>query len=81
VRWQTDFTQVAGAPFIAQENALSGFTLNRRHYDAASVAFTNIVASGRALAPLVGTAGGAASFATDSRTAPPLLEEPLKPRE
>ena len=80
VRWQTDFTQVAGAPFITQETALSGFMLNRRHYDAASVAFTNIVPSGRALAPLIGTARGAASFATDARTAPPPLEEPPKPR-
>lgn len=75
VRWQTDFVQIAGATFIESESALSGFTLDRRSYDNASVAFTNIAAI-RAGAPFATLP----RFATSTDTAPPVLAEPLKPR-
>lgn len=75
VRWQIDFVQVAGATFIGSETALSGFTLDRRAYDSASVVFTQIAAvqAGAPYATLP-------RFATSTDTAPPVLSEPEKPR-
>lgn len=74
VRWQTDFRQIDGATFIATETALSAFTLDRRHYDSATVAFTGIAPTqnGTAFSSLP-------RFATNAQTAPPLLQEPEKP--
>lgn len=75
VRWQVDYVQIGGAPFISSEIALEGFTLDRRHYDGASVAFTDVIAAA-ADAPL----SRMPRFETDSGTAPPTLAEPLEPR-
>jgi hypothetical protein len=75
VRWQIDYVQISQAPFIAREIALSGFTLERRHYDSAAVAFTGISPSGStAWLPSL------PRFATNAETAPPVLSEPSKPR-
>lgn len=74
IRWQTDFTQTSGATFIAAETALSGFALDRRSYDSATVAFTGIT-SVSTTAPF----GSLQRFETNAETAPPNLTEPLKP--
>lgn len=75
VRWQIDYVQISGAPFIATETAFSGFSLDRRHYDAATVTFTGIASSQSAPA-----FAGMPHFAIDPETAPPVLAEPPKPR-
>lgn len=75
VRWRTDFVQIAGAPFISSETALSGFTLERRSYDSATVAINDIVPAGSG-APF----SALARFSTSSDSAPPILSEPAKPR-
>lgn len=75
VRWQTDFRQVDGTIFIATERALSAFTLDRRRYDSATVAFTNVTPTGQAA-----SFSSLPRFATNAETAPPVLAEPAKPR-
>jgi hypothetical protein len=42
VRWQIDYAQIGGAPFIASETSLAPVSWDRRHYDGASVAFTAV---------------------------------------
>jgi hypothetical protein len=74
IRWQTDFTQTSGATFISSETALSGFALDRRAYDSATVAFTGIT-SVSTNAPF----RELQNFETNSETAPPVLSEPAKP--
>jgi hypothetical protein len=75
VRWQIDYAQISGAPFIATETALSGLTLDRRRYDTASVAFTGIES-----APSAPAFAGMPRFAIDPETVPHVLAEPPKPR-
>ncbi|HEY9181217.1 MAG TPA: hypothetical protein VIO32_10895 [Candidatus Baltobacteraceae bacterium] len=75
IRWQTDYRQIDGATFIDSENALAGISLDRRRYDAASVAFTGITPTQSAV-PYASLNG----FRLNSETAPPGLTEPAKPR-
>ncbi len=42
IPWTVTFRQIAGAPYIAQEQTAQSFTLERRPYDSASVAFEAI---------------------------------------
>lgn len=68
--WQVDFQQIGGAPYISSESVSAPFTINRRHYDSATIAFTNI-------APTSPHGFMATSlFATDPNTAPMTLVEP-----
>jgi hypothetical protein len=74
VRWQIDYRQIDRAPFIASETALSGFTLDGRHYDTANVAFA-------AIDPVSNIPYETLSqFLTDPQTVPQTLSEPAKPR-
>jgi hypothetical protein len=75
VRWETNFRDIAGTPYIATETALSGFSLDRRPYDTATVAFTDIAPADNGF-----ILSSMAPFATNSQTAPPVLIEPAKPR-
>lgn len=75
VRWQTDFSQINGATFIQTENSLAGVDVDRRQYDSASVAFTDVTSVPDS-APL----SSLARFTTDASTAPTVLSEPSKPR-
>jgi hypothetical protein len=74
VRWQIDYDHSSTAPFIASEKALSGFTLDRRHYDTAMVAFSEI----HAVSDI--PFEWHSQFLTDPNTAPEILSEPAKPR-
>ncbi len=70
VKWTVDFTQIDGAAYIASERAQTGFVLDRRAYDQASIAFTDIKA--RAISPLQ-TWG---NFLVHSGEVPETLVEP-----
>jgi hypothetical protein len=74
VRWQVDYHEIGGAPFIASETSLAGFTLDRRHYDTATVAFEAV--NPVKTIPFESFSG----LATDPETAPEILSEPAKPR-
>lgn len=74
IRWQTDYVQIGGATYIDTENALAGISLDRRQYDAATVAFTGITPT-QSAAPYAELH----SFMLNSQTAPPGLSEPAKP--
>ncbi len=70
VRWTVQFRQIAGAPYIASEIAQSGFVLDRRAYDGATIAFTDFAPKPIPLYTNLWT------FATRAGAAPEALTEP-----
>lgn len=73
VRWIVKFDQIDGAPYIRSEVAQSGFVLDRRAYDSAEIAFTDISAK-----PIPWYTALSA-FQTQPGSAPEVLQEPPPP--
>jgi hypothetical protein len=74
VRWQIDYRQLGGAPFITSETCFGPVNLDRRHYESASIAFT-------AIAPISAIPFETFSqFSTGTQTDPQPLTEPAQPR-
>lgn len=73
IPWSITFQWIDDAPYVASEQALSGFVLDRRRYDSALIRFSNPVA-----APIPQYAD-LSSFATAAGTAPEILKEPDGP--
>jgi hypothetical protein len=70
VRWTVSFRQINGAPYISAERTNERFTLVRRTYDSATVAFESIVA--KRIPPYTSLS----TFVPNQQTGVPALMEP-----
>lgn len=75
VHWRIDYVQKDGVPYITSETALSPVTLDRRHYEAATVSFSALRSAANP-----DTLSSLRRFSVDASSAPPPLIEPTNPR-
>ena len=70
VPWTVDFRQINGAPYVESERTDSTFTISRRTYDSAIVAFERLQSA------RIPPYAGSSAFSTDAQTTVPPLSEP-----